>query len=278
MDGENIQKYKSAKSITNQISYLENNKCVLFNVISKKKAGEKLLAYNYINLITPYKHKFAKINEKKEVIKKNGQHIYERNVEFSEYYDLFMNERKLYPIIIENILDFEIHFKSITAYHILTSNRLTDSNQLKIFFDSLKIRTALLKNKYNERRIRHMNSHLEGLKEQIFNYADIYCFFDRMSLGNMLTIFTCLDKNQQDIIFEDLKKFNMNFNVQKVPDFINKVFCLVSIRNCVMHSNSLKILIRFYNPKTHELRKVSDRKKYLTMIKELSKEKTHDYS
>ena len=116
------------------------------------------------------------------------------------------------------------------------------------------------------------------LKEQIFNYADIYCFFDRMSLGNMLTVFTCLDKKQQDVIFEDLKRFNMNFNVQKIPDFINKIFCLVSIRNCVMHSNSLEILIRFYNPKTHELRKVSDRKKYLNMIKELCKEKTHDYS
>lgn len=89
----------------------------------------------------------------------------------------------------------------------------------------------------------------------------------------MLTVFTCLDKKQQDVIFEDLKRFNMNFNVQKIPDFINKIFCLVSIRNCVMHSNSLEILIRFYNPKTHELRKVSDRKKYLNMIKELCKEK-----
>ena len=56
-----------------------------------------------------------------------------KNVEFSEYYDLFMNERKLYPMIIENILDFEIHFKSITAYHILALNQLTDSNQLRMF-------------------------------------------------------------------------------------------------------------------------------------------------
>lgn len=47
----------------------------------------------------------------------------------------------------------------------------------------------------------------------------------------------------------------MTFNVDKVPDFILKVFCLVSIRNCVMHCNSLEILIRFYNPKTHELKK-----------------------
>ena len=99
-----------------------------------------------------------------------------------------------------------------------------------------------------------------------------------MSLGDMLTVFTCLDNSMQNRIFQDLKKFQMKFNVDKVPDFIDKVFCLVSIRNCVMHCNSLEILNRFYNPKTHELRQKSDRKKYLNMIKNLSIEKTHDKS
>ena len=64
--------------------------------MSKKIAGEKLLEYNYINLITPYKHNFAKTNEKKEVIKVNGEHIYERNVEFSEYYG-FCFSTKIIP-------------------------------------------------------------------------------------------------------------------------------------------------------------------------------------
>lgn len=30
-------------------------------------------------------------------------------------------------------------------------------------------------------------------------------FFDRMTLGNMLTIFTCLDNTVQNKIFKDLK-------------------------------------------------------------------------
>ena len=64
--------------------------------------------------------------------------------------------------------------------------------------------------------------------------------------------------------------------LNQVPAFIKKVFCLVSIRNCVMHCNSLEVLIRFYKPKTHELRNSSDRKKYLSLIKLLSKEKTRD--
>lgn len=97
-----------------------------------------------------------------------------------------------------------------------------------------------------------------------------------MCLGDMLTIFTCFDHHIQNTIFKNLKKFDMTFHVDKIPDFISKVFCLVSIRNCVMHCNSLEILIRFYNPKTHELRTKSDRKKYLNMIKTLSIEKTHD--
>ena len=100
-----------------------------------------------------------------------------------------------------------------------------------------------------------MSKCIDSLKKDIFKYTDIYCFFDRMSLGNMLTIFTCWDNTLQDKILNDLKRFNMTFNVDKVPDFILKVFCLVSIRNCVMHCNSLEILIRFYNPKTHELKK-----------------------
>ncbi len=121
-----------------------------------------------------------------------------------------------------------------------------------------------------------MNNHLDELKSQIFNYADIYCFFDRMSLGDMLTVFTCLEKELQNKIFNDLKKYNMNLNVEQVPQFIQKVFCLVSIRNCVMHSNSLEILVRFYNPRKHELRTITDKKRYINMIKYLSKEKTHE--
>lgn len=278
MDNNTFQQYKTAKTISDQIKYLNHNKRVQFNEMNETTAGEKLLEYNYINVITPFKHKFAKLDDKKEVEKINGNHVYEKDVEFNEYYNLFIEERKTYPTIITNILDFELHFKTITAYNILTSQTIDNSKQLELFLDTLKLKFSFLKSRYNDRRISHMNDHLDSLKKDIFKYADIYCFFDRMSLGNMLTIFSCLDNNLQNKIFEDLKKFKMTFNVDKVPDFIDKVFCLVSIRNCVMHCNSLEILIRFYNPKSHELRTKTDRKKYLNMIKTLSIEKTHDYS
>ena len=68
------------------------NKRVQFNCMDKDTAKDKLLEYNYINIITPLKHKFAKQNDKKEVEKVNGNHVYERYVDFNEYYTLFKDE------------------------------------------------------------------------------------------------------------------------------------------------------------------------------------------
>lgn len=109
MSIDDYQEYKPAKSIKEQIQYLNEKKRVQFNDMNIEKSGDKLLRYNYINIITPFKHKFAKLNNRKEVIKVNGNHVYESDVEFSEYYHLFTNERKQYPIII-NFIDHLSHF------------------------------------------------------------------------------------------------------------------------------------------------------------------------
>lgn len=87
--------YKPAKTLDEQIQYLKENKRVCFNVIDEKSAKDILFKYNYINIITPFKHHFAKLSNKKEVIKENGHHVYENNIEFSEYYELYKNERKI---------------------------------------------------------------------------------------------------------------------------------------------------------------------------------------
>lgn len=276
MSTQNYQDYKPSKKIKEQLDYLEEKKRVRFIDMDRNTAGDKLLEYNYINVITPFKHKFAKCDSKKQVVKVNGNHIYEKDVDFSEYYNCFWEERKKYPIIIANIQDFEIHFKSITAYHILTTSEIYNSSDLSLFLSKLELRFSYLESRYDKTRIQHMKDQIESLKKDIFNYADVYCFFDRMSLGNMLTVFTCLEDDTQNRILKDMKRYKVNLNVDQVPDFIQKVFCLVSIRNCVMHCNSLEVLIRFYKPKTHELRNSSDRRKYVNLIKLLSKEKTHD--
>ena len=96
-----------------------------------------------------------------------------------------------------------------------------------------------------------------------------------MSLGQTLTVYCGLEYKEQDKIFKDCKKVGIDFSVDKTPDFISKFFTLISVRNCVMHCNSLEILVRYYNPATHKLRKNHNKKKYAKMIRELSIEKQY---
>ena len=268
-------KYKSAKTLDEQIDYLSTNKRVKFNIESEDNAKEKLLRYNYINVITPFKHNFAKKNRNNEVIKRNNKHIYENDVEFREYYDCFYNERKNYPIIAENIFNFELHFKSVMAYHILNGSVINDAAKLEIYLDELKTNIGLLTNRYNTNRINTMLKQIDDLKDSIVKYPDIYCFFDRVSLGKLLTIYIGLDVKVQKIIFKDLKSRDMVLSTGDTIQFINRTFCLISIRNCIMHCNSLEILVRFYNTKYNYLRTPSNRDKYQRLIQYLSIKKPY---
>lgn len=150
MSTQNYQDYKPSKKIKEQLDYLEEKKRVRFIDMDRNTAGDKLLEYNYINVITPFKHKFAKCDSKKQVVKVNGNHIYEKDVDFSEYYNCFWEERKKYPIIIANIQDFEIHFKSITAYHILTTSEIYNSSDLSLFLSKLELRFSYLESRYDK--------------------------------------------------------------------------------------------------------------------------------
>lgn len=51
MGNNDYQQYKIAKTISEQIEYLNKNKRVQFNCMDKDKAKDKLLEYNYINII-----------------------------------------------------------------------------------------------------------------------------------------------------------------------------------------------------------------------------------
>lgn len=268
-----MSQYKIAKTIDEQIEYLKTNKRVKFNIIDEKEAKKILFRYNYINVISPFKHHFAKLNNKKEVVKVNGNHVYERDVEFSEYYALYKKERRLYPEIATNVMYFESQFNSILSYRVLTTNTIRNTEDLKAFLESIKANTPN-NSKYNEDRLQNINKQIDSLLGTVEKYHDVYCFFDRLTLGNLLTIFCGLDKNIQKQILDDCKELDINFGVNNVNAFIKKYFTLVAIRNCVMHSNSLEILVRFYNPKTKDLRKATDKKKYTNMIKMLSKRKT----
>ena len=267
-------KYKKPLSIEEQVDYLEKNKRVVYNECSKEKAKNILLRYNYINVITPYKHRFAEKDNTGEVIKKNGSHIYNRNISFDEYYKLYKEERLKYPIIAKNVIWFESQFKSILSYHIFNTFHFKNSNDVEMFLNDASSK-ILLSKLYSESRKANMIKSINNLHTTIENFHDIYCMFDHISLGDALNLYCGLKNNIQNKIFNDCKQFNLNLNTDKTPDFINRVFTLVSVRNCVIHCNSLEILVRFYNPKTKTLRDRNNKRKFTSMINYLSNEKDY---
>lgn len=261
--------YKPAKTVKEQTQYLHDNKRVQFNDISEEQAQDYLLQYNYINVITPFKHHFARVNENQEVIKDgDNKHIYDRNVEFAEYYERFKEERNKYAKIAENIMNFEIHFKSILSYTILTNTNILTSTDLLKFLNNLKLNFFNLD--YSIKKLNHMRDQINNLISNIDKYHDIYCFFDRMSLGTAVTIFRCLDEKCQKQILNYMKSYNLNLGVITLQDFYDRAFTLVSIRNCVMHCNSLEVLKRFLDPKIKKTRQRSDRRRFENIIKLLS--------
>lgn len=262
--------YKPAKTLQQQIDHLHDYKQVVFNQINEVNAKEHLLLYNYINIISPFKHYFAeKVNN--ELIKKNGRHVYNREIDFNEYYERYKAERDKYPNIIQNVIMFETKFKSILAYNILTSTKILNDTDLKRFLEGVQLNISA-NSKFDSKRIDKLNSTIDKLKNDIEKYHDVYCYFDRMTLGEALTIFCGLEHDQQNDIFKICKDKNLSFNVDKTPDFITKIFTTVSIRNCVIHGNSLEVLIRFYNPKDKTLRDSTNRKRFTSLIDFLSKE------
>lgn len=278
---KDIQYYKPAKTLDEQIEYLEANKRVRYNITSKADAASFLGEYSYVNVITPYKHRFADKDKNKEVIKIDDKHVYSRDVEFDEYKNAYLEERNKYPNIYSNLAKFEVHFKSCLAYHVLTTESITNSDQLSDFLDKTSYNIQVIKlselgiggvtSTKKNTKYDYWIADLEEAKDKIFNYADIYCFFDRLSLGTLLAIYVGVEKIIQKMILRDLRKWDCTLGANTPNDFINNFFTAISIRNCVMHCNSLEILVRFYDPKNHKIRGTRDKKKFQKMINYLSK-------
>ena len=96
-------KFKEPKTIDEQIEYLKQDKRIVFNDISINEAKNVLTKYGYINVISPFKYFFAEKDKNGNVIKENGRHVYNRDVDFFEYYSNYLKERSSYAIIYKNI-------------------------------------------------------------------------------------------------------------------------------------------------------------------------------
>lgn len=131
--------YKKPLLVYEQTKYLHDNKRIVYNVINEENAQTILEKYNYINVISPFKYNFARKNADGTVVKVNNKHIYDRDVDFNEYYELYSNERSLYPTIFANISQFETIFNAIVSYHAITKYNIDNSDKFDIFINSLKL-------------------------------------------------------------------------------------------------------------------------------------------
>ena len=134
-----MKKFKQPLSIDQQISHLESSKKVVFQYITKSDAYDYLLKFNYINVITPFKHVFAEKSKNLQLEKdQNGNHIYQKSTEFENYVMLYRNERSTYSNIFQCISKFETIFNAVFSYEVVINYDLSNEKRVADFILSLK--------------------------------------------------------------------------------------------------------------------------------------------
>ena len=267
-------KYKKPLSIEEQVDYLEKNKHVVYNECDKEQAKEILLRYNYINVITPYKHRFALKNKKGITIRDdNNNHIYEHDVDFNEYYTCYRNERNNYPTIYKNIMNFETAFNAIVSYEVINHYEIKDEIRFKVFVEIMQenINSFVESGRLKPSVANHMRNDISKFESLMKNYNSIYIFMDRLSLSQTISVYKAINVSLNNKIFNSLLKNNLTFGYQSYGSFDNFLSRVVPIRNCIAHFNSLEIVVNYYDICNKKQRLKSDKARYLKVVAKLSK-------
>lgn len=261
--------YKDPKTVQEQITYIENNKRVVFNTIDKITAEKILYEHCYINVITPYKHCFAKFDPStgKSARDPKNNHIYEHDTEFAEYYNKYSDERNSYPKLFKNIMWFESTFNSIVANEVLPYYQIKSYADFIRFCDRLSTNVITM-NVPDDVRV-HLLDEISGFYDKMKRYEDSFIFFDRLSLSNVIVVYRACDRQVRSRIFQGLLKSGATFGYSSPGTFDDFLKRIVPIRNCVCHFNSLEVLVEYYDIKKKELRKPTDKTKYKSVINKL---------
>ena len=262
--------YKKPKTVQELVEYLEQNKKVTYNDISKKDAEKILYEHCYINVITPYKHCFARFDPStgKSARDAKNNHIYDHETEFSKYYQKYQKERVSYQKIFENLMWFESTFNSIVATEVLNYYHIDSFSSFLSFCNTLSANVISMNIPDKVRE--HLLDEISGFYQKMKRYEDSFIFFDRLSLSNVIVVYRACDKKVHDCIFQGLLQANATFGYSSPGTFDDFLKRVVPIRNCVCHANSLEVLVEYYNIKTKELRNATDKTKYKNIITKLS--------
>lgn len=272
--------YKETKSLDELITHLKENKNIKFNVIDEEEAKEILYTNNYINVVTPFKHRFCdkhKVGGKFSYKNSDGVHTYSKETEFYNIVKLYIEERSMYPTIRNNIDTFESKFKSVISHELLVYLKKNDEEidtqkKLRIFISQCKLIASLgegLDVLYTSKNLEYWGEELSTMMEK---KRDIFVFFDHLTLGNWMILLSGLKQDLSDHLFKVLNDCGLALETSNMYDFIVRFKILREIRNCVAHRNSLEILFRYRNVKTNELRYISELRKYERVKEILEKE------
>ncbi|MDE8164730.1 hypothetical protein PT184_01810 [Erysipelothrix rhusiopathiae] len=286
--------FKKPLSSDKQIDHLIENKKVIINSISREAAELYLRGFNYINLITPFKHNYSvkDLNNQPLKISKNNRdvHVYNEETDLTCYLQSFKEEREQYAQIMDGLHKFEITFKSLVTHYLLitfnidsTQKAVTTFRKFQSQLDHLKI----IDYQHEESELKERKTHMSRNYNKIISefkgeaknppywegkkVSNIYVYFDRLSLKSVINIFYSLSKNVQNKIYADLKKMECNLETQSLNKFKIRVFNIYPIRNTIMHCNSLEILYRYKTPGSNELRSEENKQQYINTVRALKK-------
>ena len=193
-------KFKEPKTITEQIDYLKKEKRVKFDEITEAEAANILEKYGYINVITPFKHRFAK-KENGKVIKLDGKHVYDRDIDFSEYFNLYKNERKTYSNLYSGISNFEITFNAVVSNIIAKEYNLNSESSFDLFISDLKSNLSS-NNIMNVAAKKRADETIDSLKSQLEKYGSVFILLDHCMLNTIITIYKNCSPQIKKHIFE----------------------------------------------------------------------------
>lgn len=284
--------YKKPLDVDQQLVYLQENKNVDIN--NKTSARTLLIKYGYLNLVTPFKHNFAeKIQNSKYECKKDtyGKHIYLQRQQFTEYQRHFFNERKMYHDLYNGIHKFEMIYKSLVINLFLVKHSITSSqiavNILNVYKQRINNLVIHTMGGVEEKAVRRsqMENVIDGLIRQISGYTrknildptridtvdpvDIYLVLDRMNLSQVNTLYFCMKREDRNRIYRQLEEYSVNLGAKDHVDFLKRVFNLVSIRNSIMHFNSVTILLKYSDYKKKIYRTRTSIRDYEAIIRAL---------
>lgn len=253
--------FKKPLTLNEQLDHLKANKRVVFNdgAVDEEIAAEYLLRYNYINLISPFKHDFHKGKNQ------FGKHVYDEDIEFSEYLKRFNKDMNKCKNLRERILDFEMQFNAILCYCLFIKYKQDNRLEIKQMIDDFRSNARKLLNKSS-----YYMETINNIEKDIFvNDLSPYIAFDRLSIGKLAHVFNVSDEEVKNEVFEILKKFKFQFATTNIKDFENVLFYIVGLRNTVAHNNSLTIFIRFHNIKYSQRRTRSNEKYIRELIERI---------